>query len=125
MTIADMPSPGKSASSGAAEGPFPPGALVVVTMHTPREKFWGAILELSSSGLSVCGVDLDSFDDFVTLIKAGEADPVTVFFPMHRVERIELDAHNGAIPSIAERFVEKTRRPAVTVLFPPSRSPHA
>ena len=125
LTIADMPSPGKSASSGAAEGPFPPGALVVVTMHTPREKFWGAILELSSSGLSVRGVDLDSFDDFVSLIKAGEADPVTVFFPMHRVERIELDAHNGAIPSIAERFAEKTRRAAVTVLFPPSRSPHA
>ncbi len=117
MTIADMGSPAKTVG-----GPFTAGTLVVVTLHTPREKFWGAILELTAAGVSLRGVDLDSFEDFVSLLKAGEADPVTVFFPMHRVERLELDAHNGVIPSIAERFEEKTRRPAATVLYHESGS---
>jgi hypothetical protein len=27
---------------------------------------------------------------------------------MHRVERIELDARNGSIPSLAERFASKS-----------------
>ncbi len=106
----------------AGEGPFVAGTLVVITLHTPREKFWGAILHLSAAGVSVRGVDLDSFEDFVSLLKAGEADPVTVFFPMHRVERLELDAHNGVIPSIAERFEEKARRPAASVLYNEPRS---
>ncbi len=97
---------------------FEVGAIVVVTLHTPREKFWGAVLRLSTAGISVCGVDLNSFDDFAALVKAGEAGPCVVFFPMHRVERMELDARNGAIPSIAERFAEKSGRTAATILHP-------
>ena len=54
-------------------GSFHPGAIVIATLHTPREKFWGAILELSQSGLSIRGVDLSSFDDLVQTIKSGEA----------------------------------------------------
>jgi len=57
------------------------------------------------------GIDLNSFDDFARLINAGEnATPASVFFPMHRVERIELDARNGDIPSISERFENRTGR---------------
>ena len=64
---------------------------------------------------------MDSFEDFVRLIKTGEADAVTVFLPMHRVERIELDARNGTIPSLGERFAEKTRQAAAAVLGAPPR----
>lgn len=97
-------------------GPFTAGVLVVVALHNPREKFWGAVVDLSEAGLSVCGVDLNSFDDFAMLVKAGEADAAVVFFPMHRVERIELDAPNGPIPSLAERFAQKSGRTAASVL---------
>ncbi|MBZ5656556.1 MAG: hypothetical protein LAO56_14915 [Acidobacteriia bacterium] len=89
--------------------PFHPGALVIVTLSNPREKFWGAILHLSPEGLSVRGVDLASFEDLVSQVKAG--DPFTsgvVFFPMHRVERMELDLPEGSILSLAQRFAEKT-----------------
>jgi hypothetical protein len=89
--------------------PFQPGALVIVTLSNPREKFWGAILHLSPEGLSLRGVDLLSFEDLVSQIKGG--DPFTsgvVFFPMHRVERMELDLPEGNILSLAQRFVEKT-----------------
>ncbi len=92
-----------------AQGAFRAGALVLVTLNTPREKFWGAVLEITPAGVSIRGLDLNSFDDFARLLRAGE--PATlgmVFFPMHRVERMELDARNGDIPSLRERFEEKT-----------------
>jgi hypothetical protein len=93
------------------EGPFTKGAVVLVTLNTPREKFWGAVLDISPSGIAMRGIDLNSFDDFARLINAGEnATPASVFFPMHRVERIELDARNGDIPSLSERFEHRTGR---------------
>jgi hypothetical protein len=97
--------------------PFQPGALVIVTLSNPREKLWGAILHLSPEGLSVRGVDLVSFEGLVSQIKAG--DPFTsgvVFFPMHRVERMELDLPEGSILSLAQRFVEKTGQDPASIL---------
>jgi hypothetical protein len=82
---------------------------VIATLTNPREKFWGAILHLASEGLSLRGVDVASFDNLASQIKNGE--PFTsgvVFFPMHRVERMELDLPEGNILSLAQRFAEKT-----------------
>jgi hypothetical protein len=92
-----------------AVSPFRPGVLVIATLGNPREKFWGAILFLSSEGVSLRGVDVSSFDDLASQIKNGE--PFTsgvVFFPMHRVERMELDLPEGNLLSLAQRFAEKT-----------------
>jgi hypothetical protein len=92
-----------------APGPFRPGAIVIVTLSSPREKFWGAILDLSAVGLSVRGVDLISFDDLLSQIKGGEAfTSGVVFFPMHRVERIELDLPESSILSLSQRFAQQT-----------------
>src|SRR5207248_548466 len=94
-------------SSGDA--PFSKGAMVLVTLNTPREKYWGTVIDISPSGVAMRGIDLNSFEDFARLIKAGEnATPASVFFPMHRVERIELDTRNGDIPSLSERFENRT-----------------
>ncbi len=105
----------------ASDAPFAAGALVLVTLHSPKEKFWGALLELTAAGVSVCGVDLNSFEDFTALMKTGEASPSTVFFPMHRVERIETDARSGPIPAIAEQFEERTGREAHALFLPARR----
>jgi hypothetical protein len=97
--------------------PFQPGALVILTLSNPREKFWGAILHLSPEGVSLRGVDLVSFEDLVSQIKAG--DPFTsgvMFFPMHRVERMELDLPEGSILSLAQRFAEKTGQDPAPIL---------
>lgn len=89
--------------------PFHPGAIVIVTLHSPREKFWGAILSLSSQGLSMRGVDLISFDDLVSTIKSGDSfTSGVVFFPMHRVERMELDLPESNILSLSQRFAQQT-----------------
>jgi len=90
-------------------GPFHRGAIVIVTLNTPREKFWGAILNLSNEGLSIRGVDLASFDDLVATIKAGASfTSGVVFFPMHRVERMELDLPESSILSLSQRFAQQT-----------------
>jgi hypothetical protein len=98
-------------------GPFCPGTVVVVTLGNPREKLWGMILAIRPEGLSLCGVELASFDDLVAMVKDGEPfSPGVVFFPMHRLERIELDRADGNIPSLAQRFTAKTGRQPSEVL---------
>jgi len=93
----------------AQVNPFMPGAIVLVTLNNPREKFWGAIVELAAAGLSIRGLDLSCFEDSASMLHSGEAfDPNLVFFPMQRVERIELDAAAPGIPSLAQRFASKT-----------------
>jgi len=93
--------------------------MVLVTLGSPREKFWGALLSLGTEGVSLSGVELVSFDDLVALVKQGDPfTPNVVFFPMHRVERMELDLPSGEIPSLSQRFAEKTGREAALVLMP-------
>jgi hypothetical protein len=96
---------------------FDCGAIVLVTLNHPREKFWGAVLDLTAAGLSIRGIDLNSFEDFAQTIRAEDAiTPGAVFFPMHRVDRIELDSRSGSIPSLCERFEAKTGQDAATAL---------
>jgi len=92
-----------------ASNPFTPGTITVVTLGNPREKFWGALLALTAEGLSLCGIELASFEDLVSMVKEGEPfNPGVVFFPMHRLERMERDLPDGGIPSLSQRFAAKT-----------------
>jgi hypothetical protein len=85
------------------------GQLVLVTLQNPREKFWGVLTALTPAGASLRGVDLQSLDDFTQQVKAGETTTASmVFFPMHRVQRIEVDSRTGELPSLAEQFAAKT-----------------
>ena len=96
-------------TTSEASGPFQSGALVLVTLSAPREKFWGAILSLSAAGISLRGCELISFEDCVAMTRSGEGfTPGAVFFPMHRVERMEIDAPVNGLPSLAERFAKDT-----------------
>jgi hypothetical protein len=116
----------KNASSAQNEdlpvvesAPFSPGALVIVTLGNPRDKFWGMILTLAQQGLSISGIELASFDDLAVMVKDGEPfTPAVVFFPMHRIERIDLDQPDGGLPSLAQRFQAKTGRLPPDVLRP-------
>jgi hypothetical protein len=99
---------------------FNSGTIVLVTLGNPREKFWGMLLALDQAGVSLRGIDLHSLDDFAQLIKTGDAAVASgVFFPMHRIERMELDARNGEIPSLAEQFTAKAGCSAASFLQGP------
>ena len=92
---------------------------MVVTLREPREKFWGAVLEITGAGVGVSGISLAAFDDFMRQVRDGEAaSPNLVFFPMLRVERIELDLGNTDIPSLRQRFLATCGCPAESVLLP-------
>jgi len=102
----DKPSPKRT---GKADAPFAPGAIVIVTLCNPREKFWGMVLALAGEGLSISGAELASFEDLTVMVRDGEPfTPAVVFFPIHRIERIELDLPDGNLPSLSQRFLGKT-----------------
>jgi hypothetical protein len=85
-------------------------SIVIVSLTGPKEKIWGQLLALTPAGVTVRGIELDSFDDFVRQIVHQEEASVsmaTVFYPIHRVERIAWDEPSGTLPSLADRFRQK------------------
>ncbi len=46
-----------------------PHSIVVISLHTPKEKVWGELLAINPSGVTIRGIDLNSFDHFVRQIK--------------------------------------------------------
>ncbi len=101
----------RSAAAAASHFPgdvFVPGTPVLITLSSPREKFWGGIIAISQAGVSVRGIGLESFEDFVRQVRDGDSVTASaVFFPMHRIERMEVDERNGEVPSMIERFKVK------------------
>jgi len=91
-----------------------PNSIIIVSLHTPKEKLWGQLLSINPSGITMRGIDLNSFDHFVNQINGPDSERTglpTLFFPMNRVERIALDESSGSIPSLSEMFARKVGRP--------------
>ena len=90
-----------------------PHSIVVVSLHSPKERLWGELVEMSHAGVTLRGIDLGSFDDCIRQVLHPEGDRIglpTLFFPMLRIERIALDEARGSIPSLAEMFERKVGR---------------
>lgn len=88
-------------------------SIVVISLHSPKEKLWGELLEITAGGVTLRGIDLSAFDDFIRQVRDPEGDTIglpTLFFPMARVERIALDEPRGPVPSMAELFAAKVGR---------------
>jgi hypothetical protein len=86
---------------------FEPYSCVIVNLVNPKEKFFGILHALSSAGVTIRAINLDSFDDWLRQIARDDEaaiDLVTMFVPLFRVERIFLDEPAGAIKSFAQRF---------------------
>lgn len=85
-------------------------SIVILSLTSPKDKIWGQLVALESAGVTIRGLELDSFDDFVRQIVNQEEATVgmaTVFYPMHRVERIAWDEPSGTLPSLSDRFQAK------------------
>jgi hypothetical protein len=83
---------------------------VLVNLQNPREKFWGVLMSIQASGLTVCGIDLNSFEDWSRSVARAETEMglSTVFFPIHRVERVNKDETIGGAQSLADIFEART-----------------
>ena len=82
------------------------GSIVVVHLSQPNEKFWGVLESLSPEGVTLRGINLNSFEDWMRGV-AREEDSMglsTMFVPLRRVQRIFLDEQTGAVQSFQQRF---------------------
>ncbi len=99
-----------------------PGTLVLAHLAGPKEKYWGVLLSLTSAGLTLRGIEVELFDDWAREHRAGgerELGAVTLFIPIHRIDKIFEDARVGSVASYAERFFELVGRDVREVLRPP------
>jgi hypothetical protein len=88
---------------------LPPNALVILNLVNPKEKFWGVLLGLSAVGVTLRGISLDTFNDWVIQVARKEEltlDLATMFVPLFRVERLFLDESVGSVKSYSEYFEE-------------------
>src|SRR5207253_8486942 len=88
-------------------------SIVIVSLQSPKEKIWGELLVVNPSGVTLRGIDRNSFDRLIRQMNEPDGERVgfpTVFFPMHSVERISLDEPSGSIPSMNELFARKLGR---------------
>jgi hypothetical protein len=101
--------------------PFKPGDLVMVVLHTPRERIWGCLLGLEASGIALRGLNLIPWEEVLTLVRTDQADQValgTRFLPMHRVEAMYLDEASSGAPSLADTFQARTGQDPRAFLAP-------
>ena len=79
-------------------------SAVLVNLQNPREKVWGILLSIQASGITVRGIDLNSFDDWSRSVSRGETEMAlsTMFLPIHRVERVNQDESVGSVRSLAD-----------------------
>ena len=94
------------------EGGFATGTPVLLYLHSPREKVFGVLLSLEPAGIALRGIELTAFEDWLRQEARGEQGlgPVTVFYPMNRVERVERDETIGGLEGFAARFRRETGR---------------
>ncbi len=96
-----------------------PGAIVILYLANPSEKYWGMLHSLTASGVTLRGLNLAGVEDWMRAVARGDEQAAalsTVFFPLLRVERITLDEQFGGVPSLHQRFEQLVGRPITDFL---------
>jgi Bacterial regulatory protein, Fis family len=101
-------------------------SAVLVSLQNPKEKIWGVLVAVQASGITVQGIDLNSFDDWSRGVGRGDREMglSTVFFPIHRVERVSLDETVGSVLSLVETFEARAGQDVWSYLGLSRRLPH-
>ncbi|HUY14990.1 MAG TPA: hypothetical protein VMX16_15385 [Terriglobia bacterium] len=87
-----------------------PHSVVVATFVAPRERIWGELVGIRPEGVTLRGIGLDSFEEFLQQsLREGKSEVCmsTAFYPMHRVERIALDEPLGLVGSLSDTFRDR------------------
>jgi len=94
-------------------------SFVIVNLHSPTERFVGRLIDIGAPGVTLRGLDIGAFEDWIGAIGDGEEHgvcPTTVFFPLHRIAKIMLDEDMGVVPSLASQFLAKIGTPVMDYL---------
>jgi hypothetical protein len=94
------------------------GAPIVVVLHSPREKCWGLLDEITAAGVFLRGLDLNSFDDWLHSLLHNEpfVGVSDLFFPLWRVERLTRDETAGGVPSLCAQAERRTGQSVAELL---------
>jgi hypothetical protein len=91
-----------------------PGSIVIVHLINPTEKFWGVLLALEMTGVTLRGINVGSFDDWMAQASRGMDQTLglsTMFVPLFRIERVFLDEAVGEVESYRQRFSRRVGMP--------------
>ena len=86
-----------------------PNAIILLNLVNPKEKFWGVLRSITPVGVTLRGINIDSFEDWVRQLARDEDQTlglVTMFVPLFRVERIFVDEPVGPIRSYSDVFAD-------------------
>lgn len=88
---------------------IPRGSIVIVHLINPTEKLWGVLEGLELVGVTLRGINVGSFDDWMAqAARGGRALGLsTMFVPLFRIERIFLDEAVGEVESYRQRFARR------------------
>jgi hypothetical protein len=88
------------------------GTPILLVLHTPREKCWGILDEITAAGVFLRGLDLNGFDSWLQAVVHKEpfVGCGSLFFPMWRVERISKDEAAAGVPSLCQQAEQRTGR---------------
>ncbi|MEM6795646.1 MAG: hypothetical protein AAF725_16840 [Acidobacteriota bacterium] len=95
------------------------GAVVLLHLVEPMEKYWGVLGELGMAGVTVRAINLSSLDDWMRSLAYDEVPAInasTIFFPLRRVERMSLDEPIGEVESLSQMFERRVGRSLQEVL---------
>ena len=83
------------------------GSILIAHLVNPTEKLWGVLHSLESTGVTLRGINVESFEDWIAQVNRDEPQALglsTMFVPLFRIERIFLDEQVGAVESYCQRF---------------------
>ncbi|MDJ0839401.1 MAG: hypothetical protein QNK37_22975 [Acidobacteriota bacterium] len=101
-----------------------PGDFVNLYVIDPIEKIWGRLVRISDAGIVVRGFDVKLIESYRYQFQKEEPEvyPQTTFWPMRRVQKLDLDEAMGDIPSVIESLKRTTGLSADEILPPPQRA---
>ncbi|HET6267836.1 MAG TPA: hypothetical protein VFG11_08965 [Acidobacteriota bacterium] len=87
-------------------------SIVIANLQSPREKIWGLLLSINAHGITIRGIDINSYQDWIRAV-ANQTEGIgltTMFIPMIRVEKVILDETVGGYKSLSEQFTDRIGR---------------
>lgn len=98
-----------------------PGDFVNIYLIDPIEKIWGRLVQIDTAGIVVRGIDVKWIESFRYQCNKTEQEvfPQTSFWPMRRVQRIDMDEAMSGIPSVIDSIIRSTGMSADEIISLP------
>ena len=83
------------------------GSFVHVHLIEPTEQFWGKLIKLTEAGVILRGIDVRQIEVFKYQFNKDErmVFPQTIFFPMRRIQKVDLDEPMDELPSVIDSVI--------------------